>query len=94
MNENIAVALIVALSSIICQMLINRSNRQKQTKADAEKEKQRAVEEARKEERLEGRLSSIERKLDIHNGYAEKLGRITTDVAVIRNDIQTLKGNS
>ena len=39
---------------------------------------------------LENRLSSIERKLDILNSYADKLGSISTDIAVIRNDIKNL----
>lgn len=57
---------------------------------DAEKEKKRAVEEAVKEEKLENRLARIEQKIDTHNGYAEKLGDIRTDIAVIKNDIKTL----
>ena len=90
MSDAVITALIVAGSSIICQLLINRSNRKKQTEDDIEKEHKRAVEQAVKDERLENRLSSIENKLDIHNGYAEKLGEIQTDIAVIKNDIKTL----
>ena len=43
---------------------------------------------------LEYRMSSVEKKLDIHNGYAEKLedikdsiGSIRTDVAVLKNEL-------
>lgn len=95
MSDAVVTALIVAVSSIICQLLISRSDRKKRTLEDADKEKNRAVEEARKETMLENRLCSIERKLDIHNGYAEKLGDIQRDIAVIKNDIKTLyrKGN-
>lgn len=90
MSDAVITALIMAGASIICQLLINRSNRRKQTESDIDKEQKRAVEEARKDERLENRLKSIEGKLDIHNGYAEKLGEIQTDIAVIKNDIKTL----
>lgn len=90
MSDAVITALIVAASSIICQLLINRSNRKKQTAEDAEKEKARAVEAAKQGVILETRLKSIERKLDIHNGYAEKLGEIQTSIAVIQNDIKTL----
>ena len=48
------------------------------------------MEDAIKEQRLEFRLKSIENKLDTHNGYAEKLGDIQTDIAVIKNDIKNL----
>ena len=90
MSDAVITALIVAASSIICQLLISRSDRRKRTAEDAEKEKKRAVEQAVKDERLENRLKSIEGKLDVHNGYAEKLGNIEKSIAVIENDIKTL----
>ena len=37
-----------------------------------------------------GDLKGVEEKLDIHNGYAEKLGNIEKSIAVIQNDIKTL----
>ena len=89
-SDAVFTALIVAASSIICQVLINKGNRKKQTEEDAEKAKARAVEDAKREAHLEDRLKSIESKLDVHNGYAEKLGDIQTDIAVIKNDIKTL----
>lgn len=90
MSEAVLSALIVTAGSVLCQILINRSNRRKRVAEDAEKEKARAVEEAVKAERLENRLRSIEGKLDTHNGYAEKLGNIERDMAVIKNDVKTL----
>ena len=86
----IIVALIMAVSSLICQVLINKSNRAKRVQEDAAKEKDRAVAEARKDENLQNRLSSIESKLDEHNGYARLFQNISTDIAVIKNDIKTL----
>lgn len=79
MSDVIIAALIGAVASIIVNLISTGSQRKK-----------RAVEEARKDERLENRLTSIEHKLDTHNGYAEKLGSISTDIAVIKNDIKTL----
>ena len=79
MSDVVLAALIGAVASIIVN-LITASNQRKK----------RAVEEAVREANLENRLSSIEKKLDIHNGYAEKLGSISTDIAVIRNDIKNL----
>jgi len=40
---------------------------------------------------LEYRMREVEKKLDIHNGYAEKLGDIKTDIALIKNDMSYLK---
>lgn len=79
MSDVVLAALIGAAASIIVN-LITLSNQRKK----------RAIEEAVRETNLESRLRSIERKLDIHNGYAEKLGGISTDIAVIKNDIQNL----
>ena len=90
MTEAIITALIMALGSIACQLLINRNNRQKRTNEENEKFQQQVVADAVKDERLESRLTSIEAKLDEHNGYAQKLGDIALSIAVIENDIKTL----
>jgi C-terminal processing protease CtpA/Prc len=79
MSDVVLAALIGAVASIIVN-LISASNQRKK----------KAVDDAVKDERLENRLKSIEKKLDTHNGYAEKLGDIQTDIAVIKNDIHTL----
>jgi len=92
MSESIIVALIMAASSLLCQVLINRSNRVKNARDDHLKETARAVQEREKEVRLEDRLQRIEEKLDAQDGYVEKLGEIQTDIAVIKTDIANLKG--
>lgn len=79
LDTTIIAALIGAVASIIVNLINN-----------AQVSKKRAIEEAVKEERLQNRLKTIERKLDTHNGYAEKLGAIQTSIAVIENDIKTL----
>ena len=79
MSDVVIAALIGAVASIIVNLINN-----------LQQSKKRAVAEAVKETNLENRLRSIEHKLDTHNGYAEKLGQIGTDIAVIKNDIKTL----
>jgi len=91
MSDAIITSLIVAISGIICQLIINSNNRKKRSSEESEKDKNKAVEAALKDQKLQTRLSAIEQKLDIHNGYAEMLGSITKDIAVIKNDIQNLK---
>ena len=86
----VVTAMIMAIASVICQILINHSNRKKRVAEDAEREKEKAVIEARKDENLQNRLNSIESKLDEHNGYAKLFAQIQTDIAVIKNDIKTL----
>lgn len=80
MSEALIAALIGAVVSLIGSVLNNWSQRKK-----------KAVEEAQEKTELKLRLESIEHKLDTHNGYAEKLGDIQTDIAVIKNDIKNIK---
>lgn len=89
-SDAVLVAIITGAFAVLGQWMITRNDRKKRNAAEMEKEKNRAIEEAVREERLENRLSSIENKLDVHNGYAEKLGAIQTDIAVIKNDVKTL----
>lgn len=79
MSDVVIVALITGICSVIGQWLISRSQNEK-----------RKIEDAVRDARLEDRLKSVEKKLDEHNGYAEKFTSISTDIAVIKNDIKTL----
>ena len=79
MSDAVIVALITGVCAILGQWLVGRGQA-KQKKAD----------DAVRDARMEDRLKNVEDKLDIHNGYAEKLGEIQTDIAVIKNDIKTL----
>ena len=79
MSDTVLAALIGAIASIIVNLISNASRRKK-----------REIDDAVKEERLQNRLASIEGKLDEHNGYAKLFSQITTDIAVIKNDIKNL----
>ena len=70
MNPTVLAALIGAAASIIVNLI---SAWQQNSK--------RRVEEAAREAKLEERLKSIEKKLDEHNGYAQKIGGIQQDMA-------------
>lgn len=77
MNPTVLAALIGSVTSVIICLISNW-----------QQNKKRAVEEAVKEAKLEARLSSIEHKLDTHNGYAEKIGTIQTDIAYIKGKLE------
>ena len=81
MTEAIVVAIITAGASVVCQIILSRSAK-----------KQTSVENAKREQRIDDQLATINTKLDIHNGYAEKFTDIQLDIAVIKNDIKNLKG--
>lgn len=80
MTEAIIVALITATATIIANVIMTVTNRRKD-----------AVERARSEQKTEDRLANIERKIDIHNGYADKLGDISKSMAVLATEIKNIK---
>ena len=87
MSDVVLAALIGAAASIVVNLitLIGQNNKRK-------------TDEAVKDERLENRLKNIEKKLETHNNYAEKLegiqkdmGEIQTDIAVIKNEVKNMR---
>ncbi len=80
MSDPVLIALITGLCAVVGQWLISRSQNEK-----------RKVDDAIRDARLEDRLRSVEKKLDEHNGYAKRFGEISTDIAVIKNDIKHLR---
>ena len=91
MSDTVITAIIMAVSSVVCQILINRNNRIKRRIEDAEKEQARAVQEAVKEANLNNRLASIESKLDEHNGYAQKFEAVAGKFSEIASDLSAIK---
>ena len=79
MSEGVLIALITGLCAVVGQWLISRNQNEK-----------RKVDDAVRDARLDDRLAGVERRLDLHNGYAERFSEIQTDIAVIKNDIKTL----
>ena len=80
LSEVIVVAIIAAVGSVIGQWLISSA----QTKA-------KKADDVEREARLDERLKGVERRLDTHNNYAEKIGDIQRDIAVIKTEIKNLK---
>ena len=81
MSDVVIVAIITGICSVIGQWLISHSAN-----------KNRKTDEAIRDARLDDRLAGVEKRLDEHNNYAMKIGSIQTDIAVIKNEIQNLKG--
>ena len=79
MSDIVVVAIITGICSVIGQWLISRNANEK-----------RKVDDAVRDARLDDRLAGVEKRLDEHNNYASKFSEIQTDIAVIKNDIETL----
>lgn len=78
--EAIIVAIITGGCAVVGQLLISNATA-----------KTRKAEQIIRDAEVQLRLKQIEEKLDIHNGYAEKLSEIAVDMAEIRTEIKNLK---
>lgn len=84
MTNEIILATIPAVASVIGAYIAARSALDK-------KSRENEVKDAQREQRQQDQLEEIKHKLDIHNGYAEKLGDIQLDIAGIHKDIEYLR---
>lgn len=80
----IIVAIIAGVASIAGAYIATKSAMDKKSREDA-------IRDAQREQRQADQLESIKQKLDIHNGYAEKLGAISIELAGIHKDIEYLR---
>lgn len=81
MSDAIIVALITASATVICQLILS-----------VKQKKDSDTKQAVRDRELEDRLTQIEHKLDVHNGYAEKLSDIALSLVAMQKDIEYLKG--
>ena len=79
-SDVIIVAIITGVCSVIGQLLISHANSAK-----------KAAEDAAREARLDERLKGVEKRLDTHNNYAEKLSQMQVDLASLATEIKNLK---
>jgi peptidoglycan hydrolase CwlO-like protein len=86
----IIVAIITSLGGIIgAYLAVQKGNRESEIK-DAQREQRQSD----RLDRIDERISSVEKKVDIHNGYAEKFGEIATSMTALSKDIEYLKNRS
>lgn len=79
-SEAIIVALITASASVICQLILSAKQR-----------KDNETKQAVRDKEFDDRLRVIERKLDEHNGYADKLSDIAIAIVKLQKDVEYLK---
>lgn len=77
MNPTVIAALIGACASLVVQII-----------SAWQQNKKRRIEEQVRDAAIDLRLQSIERKLDEHNGYAEKIGSIQQNIAFIKGKME------
>lgn len=83
-------AIISGIVAVVVCLINSHSQQRKMLHEFEERDTEKAKAEAVRDAKLEMWMKGVEEKLDLHNGYAQKLGEIQTDIAVIKNDIKTL----
>lgn len=89
-QATVIAAIISAVVTLVICLINSRQQQKKMSEEMARQEEQRRKDEAVRDAKLEMWMRGVEEKLELHNGYAQKLGEIQTDIAVIKNDIKTL----
>lgn len=83
----IIVAIITSTGGIIgAYLAVQKGNRESEIK-DAQREQRQSD----RLDRIDERIGNLEKKVDIHNGYAEKFGEIANSMTALSKDIEYLK---
>ena len=98
MNPTVLAALIGAAGALIV-CLVNNHYQDKKHRDDMHaKEMLKAAEEVKEKAEMKAWMNGIEkeikeliRKIDIHNGYADKIGSMQTDIAYIKGKMEEQK---
>lgn len=84
---SIVVALISATGGVLgAAMAVRRGNRENEVK-DALREQRQSD----RLDRIDEKIAELSKKVDVHNGYAEKFGEVAKNMAVMAKDIEFLK---
>ena len=84
MSEAVIVGLISVAGSVIVQLIVSFTKSQEaNAKMAVHEQKQQDALEAVKDE-----LVGVKKRLDAHNGYAEKFANATKDIAIVQKDIE------
>lgn len=87
MSDAVIVGLISVAGSIIVQLIVSAS---KARETDA---KMAAHEQEQKDrlDRIDEKIAHLEKKIDVHNGYAQKFSSIEKSMTAIQKDVEYLR---
>ena len=88
-------ALVSAIAAIVVGVINSRSQRLKFSQDMKDRDVEREKAEAVRDAKLQMWIQTVDKKLDQHNGYAERFSEIGEAIAEIRTDVKNLyrKGN-
>ena len=87
MSNEVVIALIGFASAVVGAVFGYLGNSRKQGVINAQREQ----EQQDRFEKIERWMARVDKKLDTHNGYAEKFAGASKDIALIQKDLEWLK---
>lgn len=87
MSDAVIVGLISATAMILAQVIISYSKTKETnaTLAAHEQKQQDAI------DNIHAELADVKKRLDSHNGYAEKFANASKDIAITQRDVEFIK---
>ncbi|MBQ3306432.1 hypothetical protein IJH02_03295 [Candidatus Saccharibacteria bacterium] len=87
MSDAVIVGIISVVGSIVVQLIVSASKTRETnaTLATHEQKQQDAIEDVKKE------MVEVKKRLDSHNGYAEKFADAKKDIALTQRDVEFIK---
>ena len=89
-TATIVAALLSAVAAIVVGVLNSRSQRVKFSNDMKDRDREREKAEAVRDAKLQMWIQNVDKKLDQHNGYAERFSEIGEAIAEIRTDVKNL----
>lgn len=90
-QATVIASIITGLVAIVVCVLNNRAQRRKFSEEIRQRDLEREKAEAVRDAKLEMWMQTVDKKLDQHNGYAERFSEFGADIAGIKASIELLK---
>lgn len=87
MSDAVLIALIGFASAVVGAVFGYLGNSRKQAVVNAQREQAQQD----RFDKIERWMARVDKKLDMHNGYAEKFAGSSKDIALIQKDLEWLK---
>ena len=80
-TENIIVAVITGVFATIGVVVTNYASNKKNS-----------IDQAKRDQQLQDKIESLSKRVDVHNGYAEKFADSTNNISLLQKDVEYIKG--
>ena len=80
-TENIIVAVITGIFATIGVVVSNYTSNKKNS-----------IEQAKRNQQIHDQIENLSKRVDVHNGYAEKFAESTNSISLLQKDIEYIKG--